>query len=157
MHISAAASGGVMMRINLYNNKADDRVVDKTDYITLVQTTDADIKGTCNITDPVLILDYAANNFNYVYIPDWHRYYRVINITVTAGNKTIITCEVDVLMSFKTDILNLKAYIVRNEFDYDLNIPDNLLPLQEKTIVYSRTDNAHAPGIGVGTIIMHVL
>ena len=61
------------------------------------------------------------------------------------------------LMSNKAEMLNMDCFITRNENEYNLDIPDNLLPLQEKTVVYSRTDTVNAPDFGNGTIIMHTL
>lgn len=94
-------------------------------------------------------------NANYIYIPDLGYYY--INNQILGNQCCYLVCEKDVLMSNRSEILNLDCFVLRNEYEYNLDIPDNLLPLQEKTIVYSRTDNKNAPQIGNGTIIMHAI
>lgn len=92
---------------------------------------------------------------NYMYIQGFGYYF--INNQILANQCCYLMCEKDVLMSNKAEILNMDCFVTRNENEYNLDIPDNLLPLQEKTLVYSRTDNTHAPDFGNGTIIMHTL
>ena len=92
---------------------------------------------------------------NYLFIPDLGYYY--INNQILGNQCCFLVCEKDVLMSNKSEILDLDCFVLRNEYEYNLDIPDNLLPLQEKTVVYSRTDNQNAPQIGNGTIIMHAI
>lgn len=92
---------------------------------------------------------------NYMYVQGFGYYF--INNQILGNQFCYLICEKDVLMSNKAEILNMECFVTRNENEYNLDIPDNLLPLQEKTVVYSRTDNAHAPDFGNGTIIMHTL
>ena len=92
---------------------------------------------------------------NYLFIQDLGYYY--INNQILGNQCCFLVCEKDVLMSNKSEILDLDCFVLRNEYEYNLDIPDNLLPLQEKTVVYSRTDNQNAPQIGNGTIIMHAI
>lgn len=92
---------------------------------------------------------------NYLFIPELGYYY--IHNQILGNQCCYLVCEKDVLMSNKNEILNLDCFILRNENEYNLDIPDNLLPLQEKTVVYSRTDYNNAPNIGTGTIIIHTI
>ena len=92
---------------------------------------------------------------NYLFIQELGYYY--INNQILGNQCCYLVCEKDVLMSNKSEILNLVCFVLRNEYEYNLDIPDNLLPLQEKTVVYSRTDYNNAPNIGTGTIIMHTI
>lgn len=92
---------------------------------------------------------------NYLFIQDLGYYY--INNQILGNQCCYLVCEKDVLMSNKSEILNLDCFVLRNEYEYNLDIPDNLLQLQEKTVVYSRTDYNNAPNIGTGTIIMHAI
>lgn len=94
-------------------------------------------------------------NANYMYVQGFGYYF--INNQILGNQFCYLICEKDVLMSNKSEILNMECFVTRNENEYNLDIPDNLLPLQEKTVVYSRTDNTHAPDFGNGTIIMHTL
>ena len=92
---------------------------------------------------------------NYMYVQGFGYYF--INNQILGNQCSYLICEKDVLMSNKSEISNMECFVTRNENEYNLDIPDNLLPLQEKTVVYSRTDNVHAPDFGNGAIIMHTL
>ena len=92
---------------------------------------------------------------NYLFIQDLGYYY--INNQILGNQCCFLVCEKDVLMSNKSEILDLDCFVLRNEYEYNLDIPDNLLPLQEKNVIYSRTDYNNAPDIGNGTIIMHTI
>lgn len=62
--------------------------------------------------------------FNYAYIPQFHRYYFVSSIGTGANGLYVVSLSVDVLMSFKDYFLQLDAVIERNEFEYDALIDD---------------------------------
>lgn len=59
-----------------------------------------------NITTPVFMLKFMEYpNYNYLYIPALKRYYFIDNITIKTNNTFELQCKVDVLESFKDDIL----------------------------------------------------
>lgn len=72
---------------------------------------------------------------NYAYIPDFNRWYFVTDITATGRNLWMITMSVDVLMSYYGDILNLSAFIARNQNLYDPFIVDDLTNFEYKKSV----------------------
>lgn len=77
---------------------------------------DVKLKDATEIINPELVLksqDYPT--FNYCYLPKFNRYYFVTNITVTPNNIYRISLDVDVLMSFKDDILNGSGYITKSK------------------------------------------
>lgn len=65
--------------------------------------------------------------YNYCYIPEFSRYYRVNNWT---SNRDMWTCdlECDLLASFKSDIIASTQYVMRSASNYDLNILDSFYP-----------------------------
>lgn len=65
---------------------------------------------------------------NYMYIPTFNRYYFIDDIISVRNNLWRIVAHVDVLMSFKKEILNQTVLINRNEFDFDLFLIDNKIP-----------------------------
>lgn len=75
------------------------------------------IKEPCDILYPTIIVDYNSSfaNANYVYIPEWGRYYFIDNITVAPGHTMMIHCVVDVLNSWKNSISNITTDILVNE------------------------------------------
>ena len=101
------------MQVIFYSCADDRRTVNKT--LTQITTADCDVWDSCNIKDPTLLLDYAANltGVNYAFIPDWNRYYYVSSPTIENGTQLIAELHEDCLMSWKTGILNLNATVVR--------------------------------------------
>lgn len=87
------------------------------------------IKSPSSIISPVIQLSKASSptNFNYAYIPDWSRYYFISDITCGIG-LWILSLRVDVLASFKNDILATSQYILRNANNYNDDILDTLYP-----------------------------
>lgn len=71
--------------------------------------------------------DVSLYYSNYVYIPEFKRYYYINDIIVVTNALIQINTDVDVLMSFKDDILNLDAFIGRNEYNYDDTLVDDKL------------------------------
>lgn len=67
------------------------------------------------VTHPSLLIE--ANNissFNYCYIPDFKRYYYIQEIVSVTNSLWRVNCSVDVLMSFKNQILSSYAIISKN-------------------------------------------
>ena len=95
------------MRIILYKNISNKNVLNKK--ITEVGT-----------LDDVNILDYSQNyldlkfsfstdiNFNYIYIPDFEKYYFIESIEIAENDIKIYNCKCDVLNSNKQIIMNSK-------------------------------------------------
>lgn len=83
--------------------------------------------------------DSFINNYvlsaNYVYIPDFNRYYFINDITSVRQNLWRLSLHVDVLMSYKKEIQNNYAFVSRNEFDYDPDIYDRELPTKQDVLV----------------------
>lgn len=148
------------MDITLYKNISDSKVLDKdieADNRLSKTISDVQLFEPVDVLHPTFVIDAfeGVENFNYVYFEHFSRYY-FCSITLE-NHKAILKCDVDPLMSHKNGIRNLNAMVVRNENEYNLDLPDELLPLKEQTIVYSRTDTIHAPKIGQGTLILHTI
>lgn len=67
--------------------------------------------------------------YNYCYCAEFKRYYFIRNITAETAVIFLIECEVDVLATFREDILNTKAFIVYGENSYNSMLPDSRLPI----------------------------
>lgn len=113
------------MAINVDFGRSNDdkRTVNKT--FTSSITASASIYGDVSILAPRFLVDYNSTilNCNYCYVATYHRYYYITNVTLSAGNRMIISCSVDPLKSFASEINNLYVTIVRQE-----NAPDSFLP-----------------------------
>ena len=140
------------MTATLYINKSAYNILNKD--ILAIGTTNLTLYEMTDLMQPKFKIKNKTNA-NYMYIDGFGYYF--INNQVLGNQCCYLICEKDVLMSNKSEILNMECFVTRNENEYNLDIPDNLLPLQEKTVVYSRTDTVNAPDFGKGTIIMHTL
>ena len=70
--------------------------------------------------------------FNYAYAPYWMRYYFITDWKFINGCWECY-CSVDVLASFKNQINNTTAYVIRSSSNYDTNIIDTfILPKRKK-------------------------
>ena len=115
-----------MVNITLYKNKAERHRVNKTDYLTEVASVTGTFTEDVSVTSPTLLLKYnSVPDFNYILIKELQRYYFVTDYTHRANNLWEIYLEVDVLMSYKSGIYQLKAFVDRCENHRDDMIIDN--------------------------------
>ena len=115
----------------LYNNKSDSREINKN--LTELSTINITLYLDTNVINPVFKLKNFINNANYMYVPDLHRYYYINNYTIS-NQCVYLHCSVDVLTTYKTEILNSECLISRSENDYNDNIVDTLAPITESTV-----------------------
>ena len=111
--------------LNLYSNKAEKVRVDKTNYLTPIATLDGTLRNSVQITHPTIRIEYSGvPTFNYVYIPQFERYYYVDDIVSVSKDIWDIILSVDVLMSFKDVIRSQYAFIERNQYTFNPDIED---------------------------------
>lgn len=115
----------------LYNNNFDNKEMNKN--ITEISTIDVTLYMDTNLLKPVFKVKTFNNNANYIYVPDLGRYYYIDNYTLS-NQCVYLHCTVDVLMSYKTELLNTDCLISRSETDYNDNIVDTLAPITEDTV-----------------------
>lgn len=107
------------MNIDLMYNYSENNCINKV-IATIDSVTDAVIKGDISVEKPTIILKYDGNirgNINYLYIPEFNRYYFISDIVNLTGNRYEVMCEVDVLESFKFFILSLNCIIDKQQND----------------------------------------
>lgn len=121
------------MTITLSNTTDENEVLEKT--LTDSVTKECHLVNT-DVLNPILKLESVVMDKNYVYIPDFKRYYFVKTVETINGMHTLLYCAVDVLMSYADEIKELDAYISRNEFDANFLLNDSSMPLlAEKKLV----------------------
>ena len=118
--------------IYTYSMKMDKRYLNKT--ITQISVmNDCYFKDDTELINPVLILSsFNAVTTNYVYIPDLSRYYYVTGVTYSEGYY-YVALHVDVLMSFKDDILKQRCIIDRGASYVNLYMSDDEFKTQSYT------------------------
>lgn len=111
------------MIVKIYNNKSNKNIVNKK--IEEVQEISFNFKDDSDITNPILILQ-SYKTGNYCFIPELKRYYFIDRIELMNGGFYKLYLEIDVLMSYKDEIMNADWYSVNgvnvtipNEIDYN--------------------------------------
>lgn len=119
-HNNTEDSGGnpavlLYMTIQLLNCGSDPRVINKT-YSLIAETT-ATPFGEITIVDPILRIrrQNELSGINYIYVPEWLRYYFVNDIRIISGDIMELSCHIDVLNSFKSAILDSECICIRSE------------------------------------------
>lgn len=119
------------MTITLYNNTSEKNKINKV--LEHIADLTGSLKDSTSISHPQIILEYNNVNFNYCYIDEFSRYYFVTDIIVLANNLIRVILSVDVLESFKNEILNQNVIIEKNTFDIDKYLPDENWKVNVKT------------------------
>lgn len=88
-------------------------------------------KNNFSLTDIQLVL-YFDNiklfDYNYVYIELLHRYYFVDDCKILSNNRIELILSIDVLMTYKTDIENMRVKLNKSSIifdDSDCNVSDS--------------------------------
>lgn len=104
------------MNVTLYKTSDDMRKVNKT-LTTIGTQKTLTIYDSIDIISPVFVLDYNADllTANYLYCGNLARYYFINDITLDSGKRMYISCSEDVLMTYKTQLLNCECCVMRNE------------------------------------------
>ena len=121
--------------VYLYKNSSSRETVDKSSYLSQIESISGEYRGPVNVLNPVIQITPTTtttqskllSECNYVYLPDLGRYYYVRSKTAVTANIIELELEVDVLYSFKTAILAQKVIVSRNEKDYSLYLDDTEL------------------------------
>lgn len=115
--------------INLYKNSAEPNKVDKTAELSTVGTISGVLRQECSLINPEIIIQYdKPPDFNYCYIANFGRYYYIENIVSMRQNLWRVRLRCDVLMTYKTQILNLTARIARQQYTYSYRQIDSEIP-----------------------------
>ena len=112
------------MEIILYYNDSEKIKLDKD--LTQIGTIEGRLFQNTSITKPSIIFDLYTTVFsaNYLYIPQFNRYYFITDVVNVSANKWQIQARVDVLTSFKSAIRENTAIIERQENEYNLYLDD---------------------------------
>ena len=124
------------MTIVLYTYTNEKNAIEKTK--TQLASLTGELKSECDILNPVINVKIDGTDLtqaeiltkaNYAYIADFGRYYFITGIKGIAKDIAEITLDVDVLYSWKTEILAQTCIIARQEkSDYAcLHLSDNYI------------------------------
>lgn len=125
-----------MFSIYLYQNLSENNRMDKN--LNPPVTFQGSLKENTSVIDPVITIESPVNVvclYNYLFIPDFNRYYFITNVIAITDTLTQINLHVDVLMSFKDYIRSNLATTRRQENDWNLYLNDgSFRTYQYKTV-----------------------
>lgn len=113
------------MEINLYENTSENYVVSKN--ITMKDSMqNCILKDNTSVENPVILVRSNANisGYNYMYIPDFHRYYYIEEIVSVQNGLWELHGHVDVLQTYGNAIKQLPATCRRQENLYNVYLDD---------------------------------
>ena len=139
------------MKIVLYQNYADNNVIDKNPYLNKIGELNGTLRSDVNILNPVIRIEYnSVPDFNYVYVEDFKRYYHCSNYDIVRYDTKIIIdlyLEVDTINTYKDVLLDIPILYKRasrtNELK-DYSLIDNELSLESEPNIqwFYGTENA---------------
>lgn len=129
------------MVAKIFKTKSAPNVVNKV-LTEVVAFDEVIFKEETSLLNPTIIINGVSNSSsyniedigtsNYFSIPKVNRYYFITDITMMSGGRVAITGKVDVLMTFKTDIIGSTQLIVRQEKKTNNFLIDTDIPLSSK-------------------------
>lgn len=138
------------MNLNRYHNKSANNVVNKNiKAIDVIEGIVIKEYNSLKTKNPSLLIELSGDfknvaDFNYCYIPQTERYYYVENIS-SEGMLLRIDLQVDVLMSFKSDILdkNQAGQIIERQAkklpEASKYLADDVIPVRSDNWYASKT------------------
>lgn len=132
-----------LKNINFYVNNSPSNMVDKD--IEELFNLSGNFRQQVNILTPTFLIEYdKVPDFNYCYIPSFNRYYFITDITSIRTNVWKISCSVDVLMTYATELREQSALVNRSYSTYNSELIDNLVSFNS-IIDYEIVENGVSP------------
>lgn len=141
----------LLYRYNTFKNK-----VDKTPFLQLVEALEGTLREDVSIITPTITYEYNSFiTFNYVYIPEFKRYYFVDDIRVLSNKIYEVDLTVDVLTTYKDNILELEGFVDRCSSATNPNIIDKKRVIEQgfDTETYSVDNGITYPnGVDISSV-----
>lgn len=134
------------MTVHIYNTPtpAEHLTKDITSELTPAAGIAGKLRGNVSVDHPVITIEGTWKTGNYVYIPDFARYYFIEpDRDLTTKDMTTISLISDPLMSFSAGILSLpilatrceQAAVSEGDTGYNSHLPDGLQPVLVNELV----------------------
>lgn len=119
------------------------------------------IKEGCSVLNPVLVLSINPIEFNYfkLYWGDSNdetkaKYYYKVDTQVT-NRLFVVSLKEDLLQTYKSEILNLRANVIRQEYKFNKNMSDDRVVCERRrNVKYLTAPNTPFGTSGVGTPVV---
>ena len=139
------------MRIQFYKMANVNNKINKTLPDTPALTLEGTVKENCNIMDPVILIEKSGiPDYNYCFIPEFNRYYFMSPATAVTNNTWEISLHVDVLFTYRQQILTAPCIVAKSASSYNLYLNDNNYKCYQNPHIFSErfpsgfnVENAH--------------
>ena len=118
------------MIVKLYKTLSEDNKLDKE--LTLVREVNINLLIRSNVTAFDFSLSGDTVDINYMYIPDFGKYYFLKSPTIERNGYTSYRAEEDVLMTYREQIRQESGIVLRQENEGNLYIADNTFPVENR-------------------------
>lgn len=90
-------------------------------------------KRETSLLNPTFIMTIDNDVYNYVWVPDWGRYYFVTDIVHGNSNLCELRCTLDVLATYQDEIRNYVGFVERTSHPtwYNTDINDNAISVED--------------------------
>lgn len=125
--------------IILQKNNSENNNINKD--ISNILTLSGTLKNQTSIINPSIIIEANLTDItacNYLTIPSFNRSYFINNIESLRNNLVEISAHVDVISSFKSEILSNTAIVKRQENNWNLYIDDGVFKSYQNPIVITK-------------------
>lgn len=127
-------------KITLQTNKSENIKIGKS--LTDVLTLEGTLKVSTSIIDPVIIIESdnveSILKCNYMSIPSFSRSYFITNVKSINYKLWEVSAHVDVLESFKDEILENTGVIARQEKEWNLYLDDGVFKSYQNPLVMTQ-------------------
>ena len=102
------------MEIKFYKNLSEKNKIGKDLHNEL--SLNGNLREESSIINPTILVEHSnLTVYNYAYIPEFKRYYFISEMTSVRNGLWRVSLSVDVLESYKTDILNLSCIVDKQQ------------------------------------------
>lgn len=123
------------MQLKFYNWAGAPNVIRKALTARPNMTLDGTLREQCSIEAPSILIQANPIGQNYVYIPEFSRYYFITDVVAVRNGAFRIELRVDVLKTYETRLLACNVYGIRSAVQQTPYIPDAQAPIESRMIV----------------------
>lgn len=113
-----------MIEVEFYLCSAENNRVDKRPYLSKPATYRCNLIEDTSVLSPEILIDSSVPE-NYAYIPEFRRYYYIVDKVYETNRLVRLYLKVDPLMSYSNGIRHLTAFVDRNEYTFSKNVIDD--------------------------------
>lgn len=131
------------VHITIYQNHSDNNVIEKN--LEVLNSYDGNFTYQGSVLSPNLVInDVLVLKSNYLEIEELKRFYYITDIETLGKDNFRVYLQVDTLMTYKECIYKQGGYILRNEYDYNVYLNDNKVPMNNinQNIIYESANKS---------------